>query len=55
LYISSFAGYLPVFSWVLIDKWLIINTIHFSGLLAFSGNFHGVVLLLWACGGLWMM
>ena len=24
-----FAGYLPVVSWVLMDKWLIINGIHF--------------------------
>ncbi len=30
LFISSFAGFLPVVSWVLIDKSLIINTIHFS-------------------------
>jgi hypothetical protein len=37
LFISSFAGYLPVVSWVLIDKWLIINAIHFSGMKAFSG------------------
>jgi hypothetical protein len=27
LFISSFAGYLPVFSWVLMLKWLIINAI----------------------------
>ena len=35
-FISVFAGFLPVVSWVLIDKSLIINTIHFSGMLAFS-------------------
>jgi hypothetical protein len=35
-FISVFAGFLPVVSWVLIDKSLIINTIHFSGRLAFS-------------------
>jgi hypothetical protein len=29
LFISCFAGFLPVFSCVLIDKWLIINAIHF--------------------------
>ncbi len=31
LFISYFAGFLPVFSCVLIDNSLIINTIHFSG------------------------
>ena len=31
LFITGFAGFLPVFSCVLIDKWLIINGIHFSG------------------------
>jgi hypothetical protein len=29
LFISGFAGLLPVFSWVLVCKWLIINGIHF--------------------------
>ena len=38
LFISIFAGYLPVFSWVLALKSLIINTIHFSGMQAFSGG-----------------
>ena len=33
-----FSGLFPVFSCVLIDKSLIINTIHFSGVLAFSGR-----------------
>ena len=37
LLISGIADNLPVFSCVLIDKSLIINTIHFSGLQAFSG------------------
>ena len=40
-FISSFAGFLPVVSWVLMDNSLIINTIHFSGMEAFSGNFCG--------------
>jgi hypothetical protein len=35
--ISGFAGFLPVVSCVLMDKWLIINTIHFSGMVAFAG------------------
>jgi hypothetical protein len=39
LFISCFAGYLPVFSWVLMLNSLIINTIHFSGVYAFSGCF----------------
>ena len=39
--ISSFAGFLPVVSCVLIDKWLIINAIHFSGMQVFSGSFCG--------------
>ncbi len=33
----SFAGLLPVFSCVLIDKWLIINGIHFCRFVAFAG------------------
>ena len=33
----SFAGLLSVVSCVLIDKWLIINAIHFSGMHALSG------------------
>jgi hypothetical protein len=33
----GFAGLLPVFSCVLIDKWLIINDIHFCMLCAFAG------------------
>ena len=37
LFFSCFAGYLPVFSWVLVLKLLIINTIHFSGMHAFAG------------------
>jgi hypothetical protein len=37
LFISGFAGFLPGTSWVLIDKSLIINTIHFSGLYAIAG------------------
>ena len=43
LLISGFAGYLPVVSWVLVLKSLIINTIHFSGMHAFSGGFCGAV------------
>ena len=39
LIISSIAGFLPVFSWVLIDKSLIINAIHFSSLHAIAGGF----------------
>ena len=35
LFISGFAGLLPVFSCVLVDKSLIINGIHFSGWHAF--------------------
>ena len=31
LFISTFAGHLPVFSCVLKGKWLNINGIHFSG------------------------
>jgi hypothetical protein len=31
MFISCFAGLLPVFSWILVRKWLIINDIHFSG------------------------
>jgi len=37
LFISGFAGLLPVVSWVLQCNSLIINTIHFSGMMAFSG------------------
>jgi hypothetical protein len=36
--ISVFAGLLPVVSCVLIDKWLIINAIQFSGMHALSGG-----------------
>jgi hypothetical protein len=50
LFISGFAGFLPVFSCVLIDKWLIINTIHFSGLHAFSGWCWGCWGTLLVCG-----
>jgi cytosine/uracil/thiamine/allantoin permease len=32
------SGLLPVFSCVLIDKWLIINAIQFSGMHAISGG-----------------
>jgi hypothetical protein len=39
LFITGFAGFLPVFSCVLIDKWLIINGIHFSGLHVIAGCF----------------
>jgi len=39
LFISGFTGFLPVFSWVLVRKWLIINAIHFSGLYAIAGGF----------------
>jgi hypothetical protein len=39
LLISGFAGLLPVDSWVLMDKWLIINGIRFSGGYAFAGSF----------------
>jgi hypothetical protein len=39
LFISGFAGYLPVFSWVLALKSLIINAIHFSGLHVVAGGF----------------
>jgi len=35
--ISGIADYLPVFSWVLALNSLIINTIHFSGMVAFAG------------------
>jgi hypothetical protein len=34
-------GLLPVFSWVLVCKWLIINGIHFSCLHAFVGITEG--------------
>ena len=37
----GFAGFLPVVSCVLIDKWLIINAIHFSGIQAIAGSFCG--------------
>jgi hypothetical protein len=37
LLISSFAGFLPVVSWVLVHNLLIINTIQFSGLYAIAG------------------
>jgi hypothetical protein len=37
LFISCFAGFLPVVSWVLALKWLIINGIHFCMLYVFSG------------------
>ncbi len=44
-----FAGFLPVVSCVLVHNSLIINTIHFSGMQAFSGG------ILWRdaahCGG----
>ena len=43
LFISGFSGLFPVISCVLAFKSLIINTIHFSGMLAFSGGFCGVV------------
>jgi hypothetical protein len=46
LLISGIAGLLPVFSWVLIDNSLIINTIHFCRSYAFAGSF---------CGGWGMM
>ena len=36
--ISGIADNFPVFSWVLALKSLIINTIHFSGMHAFSGG-----------------
>ena len=45
LFISGFAGYLPVFSWVLVLKLLIINGIHFSGLHGFAGCFF----VIWIC------
>ncbi len=35
----SFAGFLPVVSWILALKSLIINAIHFSGMMAISGSF----------------
>jgi hypothetical protein len=50
LFITGFAGFLPVFSCVLIDKWLIINIIHFSGLHAFSGWCWGCWGTLLVCG-----
>jgi hypothetical protein len=43
LFISGFAGFLPVFSCVLALNSLIINTIHFSGMHAFAGGFCGGV------------
>ena len=43
LLISGIAGLLPVVSCVLIDKSLIINTIHFSGMHAIAGCFFGGV------------
>jgi len=41
LFISGFAGFLPVVSWVLQCNSLIINTIHFSGMVPFSGIVKG--------------
>ncbi len=38
-FISGIAGLFPVFTYVLVDKLLIINTIHFSGLHCVSGGF----------------
>jgi hypothetical protein len=38
LVVSSFSGLFPVVSGVLMDKSLIINGIHFSGMVAFSGS-----------------
>ena len=53
--ISSFAGLLPVVSCVLIDKWLIINAIHFSGQHALSCCYGAELELLdfqdWGCSG----
>ena len=43
LFIYFFADYLPVFSCVLWVNSLIINTIHLSGLHAFSRGFYGGV------------
>ncbi len=43
MFISCFAGLLPVFSGVMALKSLIINTIHFSGLYAIAGSFCGEV------------
>jgi hypothetical protein len=37
--VADIAGYLPVFSCVLVLKWLIINGIRFSGVHAFAGSF----------------
>jgi hypothetical protein len=42
--LKGFADNLPVFSWVFTLNSLIINTIHFSGLHAFSGWVWGNVL-----------
>ena len=47
LFISGFAGLLPVISCVLALNSLIINTIHFSGLHAFAGSFCVEMLALW--------
>jgi uncharacterized membrane protein len=45
LFISGFADYLPVVSWVLVDNSLIINGIHFCRLHAIAGGFLGCFLL----------
>ena len=44
------SGLLPVFSCVLMDNSLIINTIHFSGMKAFSGWKCGDAAHFWGCG-----
>ena len=41
--VSGIADNFPVFSCVLVDNSLIINTIHFSGMHAISGGFCGGV------------
>jgi hypothetical protein len=52
LFISGFAGFLPVVSGVLMDNWLIINTIHFCRLYAIAGSFCGEERhTLGVCGG----
>ena len=57
-FISGVAGFLPVVSWVLMDKWLIINGIRFCRLCAFAGSFLSepliylilLILMIWVAG-----